>query len=97
MRLLSRFNPQGFVLLASIILLILVPFDGKAEEEPIFHTWEEQIPVMAHLAVSMNGTVLLFRELRDEGSIEVKRSEDGGKTWGEFLVVGKRVDLGADM
>ena len=81
MRLLSRFNPQGFVLLASIILLILVPFDGKAEEEPIFHTWEEQIPVMAHLAVSMNGTVLLFREQRDEGSIEVKRSEDGGKTW----------------
>ena len=52
---------------------------------------------MAHLAVSMNGTVLLFREERDKGSIEVKRSEDGGKNWGEFLVVGKRVDLDADM
>ena len=52
---------------------------------------------MAHLAVSMNGTVLLFREQRDRGSIEVKRSEDGGNTWGEFLVVGKRVDLEADM
>ena len=90
-------NSGRLVILTTIILIILSPLNGKAKEEPIFHTWEVQIPVMAHLAVSMNGTVLLFREERDKGSIEVKRSEDGGKNWGEFLVVGKRVDLDADM
>ncbi len=97
MRLVKNINRLSLVLLASILILILFSFDANAEDEPFFHTWEEQIPIMAHLAVSMNGTVLLFREERDKGSIEVKRSEDGGTTWGEFLVVGKRVDLGADM
>ncbi len=88
MRLVKNINRLSLVLLASILILILFSFDANAEDEPFFHTWEEQIPVMAHLAVSMNGTVLLFREERDKGSIEVKRSEDGGTTWGEFLVVG---------
>ena len=64
-------NSGRLVILTTIILIILSPLNGKAKEEPIFHTWEVQIPVMAHLAVSMNGTVLLFREERDKGSIEV--------------------------
>ena len=85
------------VVFASIIFVMISALNARAEDEPFFHTWEVQIPVMAHLAVSMDGTVLLFREHRDEGSIEVKRSEDGGKTWGDFLVVGKRVNLNADM
>ena len=33
----------------------------QAEEEKPFHEiWEEQVPVMGHLAVAMNGTVLVF-------------------------------------
>ena len=65
------------VVFASIILIMISSLNGRADDEPFFHTWEVQIPVMAHLAVSMDGTVLLFREHRDKGSIEVKRSEDG--------------------
>ena len=77
-------NSGRLVILTTIILIILSPLNGKAKEEPIFHTWEVQIPVMAHLAVSMNGTVLLFREERDTGSMKVTRSEDGGENGGDF-------------
>jgi sialidase-1 len=52
---------------------------------------------MGHLAVAMDGTVLLFKEQRDKGVVELKRSQDGGRTWGEPIEVGKRVKINSDM
>ena len=53
-------------------------------QKAICDIWEEDIPVMAHLAVAMDGTVLLFREQREKKRIEVKRSKDGGVSWSEY-------------
>ena len=62
-------------------LIILVFFFSLTRnilaEDPLCEIWEEGIPVMAHLAVAMDGTVLLFKEERENKRIEVKRSEDG--------------------
>ena len=66
-------------------------------EDPLCEIWDEEIPIMAHLAVAMDGTVLLFKEERENKRIEVKRSEDGGVTWSEPIVVGERVKIDDDM
>ena len=52
---------------------------------------------MGHLAVAMDGTVLVFKEERARKRVEVKRSEDGGRTWSNPIVVGDRVRIGSDM
>ena len=67
------------------------------EEEPFHEVWEEEVPVMGHLAVAMDGTVLVFKEERARKRVEVKRSEDGGRTWSNPIVVGDRVRIGSDM
>jgi len=73
-------------------------FPAQAEEEKPFHEiWEEEVPVMGHLAVAMDGTVLVFKEERARKRVEVKRSEDGGRTWSNPIVVGDRVRIGSDM
>ncbi|MAT46555.1 MAG: hypothetical protein CMO35_03885 [Verrucomicrobiaceae bacterium] len=73
-------------------------FPAQAEEEEPFHEiWEEEVPVMGHLAVAMDGTVLVFKEERARKRVEVKRSEDGGRTWSNPIVVGDRVRIGSDM
>ena len=73
-------------------------FPAQAEEEEPFHEiWEEEVPVMGHLAVAMDGTVLVFKEERVRKRVEVKRSEDGGRTWSNPIVVGDRVRIGSDM
>jgi sialidase-1 len=73
-------------------------FPAQAEEEEPFHEiWEEEVPVMGHLAVAMDGTVLVFKEERARKRVEVKRSEDGGRTWSNPIVVGDRVGIGSDM
>ena len=68
-----------------------------AKQKPLHEVWDEDVPVMGHLAVALDGSVLVFKERRDEKFVEVKRSEDGGKTWGPPIVAGKRVKIGADM
>ncbi len=45
------------VVFASIIFVMISSLNGRAEDEPFLHIWEVQIPVMAHLAVSMDGTL----------------------------------------
>ena len=35
-------------------------------QPPVLKIWNEEIPVMCSLAVAMDGTVLLFKEQRDE-------------------------------
>jgi len=67
-----------------------------AGEKPFCEVWDEDM-VKCSLAVAMDGTVLFFEEIRDKGCVEVKRSEDGGKAWGEPVLVGKRVKIDADM
>ena len=71
--------------------------EDLAGAEPFFEVWDEEVPVMGHLAVATDGTVLLFTEQREKGAVEVKRSENGGKTWGHPIEVGKRVKIDADM
>ena len=68
-----------------------------AKQKPFHETWAEEVPVMGHLAVAKDGTVLIFKENREAGRVDVKRSEDGGKTWSQPIIVGKRVKIDADM
>jgi lysophospholipase L1-like esterase len=67
------------------------------DQKPFHQVWDEEVPVMGHLAVAVDGTVLIFKENREEGRVDTKRSEDGGKTWGELIEVGKRAKIDADM
>ena len=50
-----------------------------AKQRPFHETRAEEVPVMGHLAVAKDGTVLIFKENREGGRVDVKRSEDGGK------------------
>ena len=63
----------------------------------LYEVWEENVPVMGHLAVALDGSVLIFKEQREKKLIEVKRSEDGGKTWSKPINVGKRSKIDGDM
>jgi sialidase-1 len=65
--------------------------------EKVYDVWVEEVPIMGHLAVAKDGSVLVFKERRDQKLIEVKRSEDAGKTWSDPITVGKRVKIDADM
>jgi hypothetical protein len=62
------------------IIEIDLPKDAL-EQEPLCEIWDEDVPVMGQLAVALDGSVLVFKEQRGKGVIEVKRSEDGGETW----------------
>lgn len=73
------------------------PLVAKDQGVPFFEIWDEEIPGMCTLVVAMDGTVLLFKEQPEKGTIEVKRSEDGGKVWSLPIEVGKRVKIDADM
>lgn len=66
-------------------------------EEPFLEIWDEEFVSACSLGVAMDGTVLIFREQREKGIVDVTRSEDGGKTWGEPIEVGKRVEIDGDM
>ncbi|MHC4740860.1 MAG: sialidase family protein [Planctomycetota bacterium] len=71
------------------------PFGDK----PFFETWEEEM-IYCSMVVAMDGTVLLFEPVRFEdkpGYTIVKRSEDGGKTWGPEIEVGRPVRIKEDM
>ncbi len=67
--------------------------------EPFFEIWDED-NVYGVLDVAMDGTVLMFSlqgephpDKRKGSKIFVKRSEDGGDTWSDHQLVGKRIDL----
>jgi len=91
---------RGSVFPASLAVVALgwgVVVGGEPPPGPFHEVWEEEVPVMGHLAVAMDGTVLVFKEERTRKRVEVKRSGDGGGTWSEPIVVGERVRIGADM
>lgn len=84
--------------LASLfVILLALGHLASAKEKPFHETWREEVSMMGHLVVAMDGTVLIFKEERERKRVEVKRSEDGGKTWSDPIEVGARVDIGADM
>ena len=71
----------------------------KSEKEPSFKVWDED-NVYGVLDVAMDGTVLMFSlqgephpDKRKKSKIFVKRSEDGGETWSDHQLIGKRIDL----
>ncbi len=72
------------------------PADATSRTEPKYDVRDEEV-VFGTVAVAMDGTVLLFEENREAGRSEVKRSEDGGATWSEPIVVGKRLKIDGDM
>ena len=64
--------------------------------KPFYETWDDKVG-QCSMVVAMDGSVLLFRENSEEGVVQLKRSEDGGKTWGPEIEVGRRVKLERDM
>lgn len=71
----------------------------KSEKKPSFKVWDED-NVYGVLDVAMDGTVLMFSlqgephpDKRKNSKIFVKRSEDGGETWSDHQLIGKRIDL----
>ncbi len=72
------------------------------DAEPFFEVRDEEV-VYGVLDVAMDGTVLMFslqgepQPGKRKGSrIFLKRSEDGGATWSDHQLVGKRIDLNVE-
>lgn len=96
------------VVIASVLLSMLFAgagcsfssdFESSLREKPFFETWDEEM-IYCVMVVAMDGTVLLFEPVRFEdkpGYAIVKRSEDGGKTWGPEIEVGRPVEIKEDM
>ena len=74
----------------------VVPPDWLGDSKPFFEMWEEKIG-QCSICVAMDGSVLLFRENSEEGIVQLKRSEDGGKTWEPDIEVGRWVKIDRDM
>ena len=70
---------------------------NQITDDELHEIWDEEVPIMGHLAVATDGSVLVFKERRDQKLIEVKRSEDAGKTWSDPIMVGRRVKIDGDM
>lgn len=70
--------------------------DPDNKSKPFFEIREEEVRV-GTMAVAFDGTVLLFKDDQGKRIILVKRSRDGGKTWGYEIVVGKMVKVDGDM
>jgi len=69
------------------------------DAEPLFEVRDEA-NVYGVLDVAMDGTVLMFSlqgdphpDKRRDSNIYLKRSDDGGATWSDHQLVGKRIEL----
>lgn len=83
--------PDGYELLEGTD-----PLDAKSTLKPFLEIRDEEVR-MGTIAVAMDGTLLLVKDDLERRVVLVKRSEDGGKTWGPEIVVGKTVPIGHDM
>ncbi|MCP4195374.1 MAG: exo-alpha-sialidase [Planctomycetaceae bacterium] len=93
-----RFLGLAWAFLPSINLPAAEPISSPGNE-PIFELWQED-NVYGNLNVAMDGTVLLFSlqgdphpDKRRGSKIYLKRSVDGGATWSDHQLIGKRIDL----
>ncbi len=94
----------GFI----VVLVVAVMISGcggnsyyqkDLKDKPFFETWDKEM-LFCHIMVAMDGSVLFFEQKMPEGEvgyIVVKRSEDGGKTWGPEIEVGRPVKITEDM
>jgi len=76
-------------------------FDRAMREKPFFEVWDEEFIGMAGLNVAMDGSVIMFKDIRvkDKPELDVvgfKRSEDGGATWSDIKVIGKNIKLDSE-
>ena len=65
-------------------------------QKPFFKEFPRPGHWLPTLTVAMDGSVLVFRDRRDQGIIQVFRSEDGGATWQKPVTVGKLVEIEGD-
>jgi len=83
--------PDGYELLEGTN-----PNDAKSLLKAFIDVRDEEVRV-GTLAVALDGTVLLFKDDGEKRLVLVKRSIDGGKTWGKEIIVGKMVKIDHDM
>lgn len=83
--------PDGYELLEGTN-----PNEPKSRLKSFIDIRDEEVRV-GTLAVAMDGTVLLVKDDGEKREVLVKRSRDGGKTWGPEIVAGKTVKIGHDM
>lgn len=65
-------------------------------QKPFFHSQTRPGHWLPTITVAGDGAVLVFRDRREEGLIEVHRSEDGGRSWGKPVTVGELVEIEGD-
>ncbi|HIN91602.1 MAG TPA: exo-alpha-sialidase [Alphaproteobacteria bacterium] len=67
----------------------LTPDTGEAEIDG------KKVPIYrsASLLIAQDGSILLFWSQNEKGHIYTRRSEDGGKTWGSSITVGKLIEI----
>ncbi len=89
----------SFKRIAVVVLTIMVVMQGAAAqgETPFFEMQQlfegRRFP---NVVVAMDGTVLAFRADRQNSPMVVRRSEDGGATWGETIQISTEpVHMGA--
>lgn len=73
---------------------------SATDEKPIYENWAEEVP-NGQIVVAKDGSVLIFKGYTtgptEPNYINVKRSEDGGKTWSKEEKVGDTVKVDGDM
>jgi len=75
------------------------PFVGKPFfdlQKAFFDSPGPTLNWLPTITVAKDGSVLVFKDLRKKGVIEVFRSEDGGKTWGPAVCVGNLIKIEGD-
>ena len=65
-------------------------------QRPFFESQTRPGHWLPTITVAKDGSVLVFRDRRDKGIIEVHRSEDGGKSWAKPVTVGNLVRIEGD-
>ena len=65
-------------------------------QKPGFEPQALQGHWLTTITVAKDGSVLVFRDRREKGVIEVHRSEDGGKSWAKPVTVGELVEIEGD-
>ncbi len=65
-------------------------------QKPFFELQTRPGHWLPSITVARDGSVLVFRDRREKGIIEVHRSEDGGKSWAKPVTVGNLVRIEGD-
>ncbi|MHC4398288.1 MAG: hypothetical protein ACYTG0_01260 [Planctomycetota bacterium] len=91
----ARFH-ANVALFLTTTMAVFSPSVAVAADKPFFRVRDEEVPWLTSIVVAMEGSVLVFKDQRKKGVIEVTRSEDGGTTWGKPITVGDLVEIEGD-